>query len=170
VPETGRPHVSFISTSQQVRIEKMKLTLTAAAALIGLAAVFGQAGAAPAASLPDETQVIQAGGRSSGGHRSGHRRGGRDFGHRGGGRSFGHRGGGRSFGHRGGRRSFGHRGGRQGFGHRGGRHGGGYGGGYGRGHGGYRGGHGYGHDNYAPYVYGGVALGTYLFLDAIDGY
>jgi hypothetical protein len=53
----------------------MKLTLTAAAALIGLAAVFGQAGAAPAASLPDETQVIQAGGRSSGGHRSGHRRG-----------------------------------------------------------------------------------------------
>ncbi|MCH8951986.1 MAG: hypothetical protein IID49_07670 [Proteobacteria bacterium] len=117
----------------------MKMTLTAAAALIGLAAAFGPAGTAPAMSLPDGTPVIEAGGgHRSGGHRSGQRRGGRNFGHRGGGSRFGRHGGGSRFG----------------------RHGGGHGG-----HG-----HGHGHGYYRPYVYGGIALGTYLFLDALDHY
>ena len=115
----------------------MKLTLAAAAALIGLAAAFGPAGAAPAASLPDGTPVIEAGGRHFGGHRSGHRRGGREFERRGGRRHFERRGGRRHFERRGGRRG----------GHRG---------------------HGHGHGHYQPYVYGGIALGTFLFLDALD--
>ncbi len=65
----------------------MKRTITAAAALIGLATAFGPAGTASAASLPDGTPVIEVGGRHFGGHRSGHRSG-----HRAGHRS-GHRGG-----------------------------------------------------------------------------
>ena len=128
----------------------MKLTLTAAAALIGLAAAFGPAGTASAASLPDGTPVIEAGGRHLGGHRSGHRRGGREFGHRRGGREFGHRRGGREFGRHGGGRRFGRHGGHRGHGH-----------------GGHRG---HGHGHYQPYVYGGIALGTFLFLDALDHY
>ena len=59
----------------------MKMTITVAAALIGLATAFGPAGTAPAASLADGTPVIEVGG-----HRSGQRSGGRDFRHRGGGR------------------------------------------------------------------------------------
>ena len=82
----------------------MKLTITAAAALIVLATVFGSAGAAPTASLPDGTPVIEVGGRHSGGQG-----GGRSFGNRGGGRSFGHGRRARRFGHGGGHRS-GHRG------------------------------------------------------------
>ncbi len=135
----------------------MKMTITVAAALIGLAAAFGPAGTAPAASLPDGTPVIEAGGRHSGGHRSGNRRGGRDFGHRGGGRRYGHRGGGRRYGHRGGGRGYGHRGGGRGYARV-----------YGYGHG--RHGHGHGHNYYGPFVYGGIALGTFLFLNAIDDY
>ena len=65
----------------------MKMTITAAAALIGLATAFGPAGTVSAASLPDGTPVIEVGGRHFGGHRSGHRSGHR-FGHR-----SGHRGG-----------------------------------------------------------------------------
>ncbi len=140
----------------------MKLTITAAAALIGFATAFGPAGAAPVGSLhdvapagitgvaprvaPDGTQVIEVGGRDSGGHRSRNRGGGRDFGrHRGSGRGFGrNRGGGRNFG----------------------RHGGGRG--YGRYRSGHSGGHGGGHGHHQPYVYGGIALGTYLFLDALN--
>ena len=57
----------------------MKMTITAAAALIGLATAFGPAGTVSAASLPDGTPVIEVGGRHFGGHRSGHRSG-----HRGG--------------------------------------------------------------------------------------
>ncbi len=129
----------------------MRITITAAAALIGLAAAFGPAGTAPAASLPDGTPVIEVGGRHSGGYRSGHRGGGRDFGRRGGGgRDFGRRGGHRS-GHRGGGRDFGHRGYAHGYGH----------GGHGHG------GHGHGH---GPYILGGVALGTFLFLNALEDY
>ncbi len=71
----------------------MKRTITAAAALIGLATAFGPAGTASAASLPDGTPVIEVGGRHFGGHRSGHRAG-----HRSGHRS-GHRGGYHSGGH-----------------------------------------------------------------------
>jgi hypothetical protein len=89
----------------------MKLTITAAAALIGLATVFGSAGAAPTASLPDGTPVIEVGGRNSG-----DQGGGCSFGHGGGGRRFGNRGGGRNFGHGGGHRS-GHRGNGHNFGH-----------------------------------------------------
>ncbi len=85
----------------------MKMTITAAAALIGLATAFGPAGTAPAASLPDGTPVIEVGGHRSG-HRSGSRSGYRS-GHRGGYRS-GHRGGYRS-GYRRGGRDFRHRGG-----------------------------------------------------------
>ena len=70
----------------------MKMTITAAAALIGLAAAFGPAGTAPAASLPDGTPVIEVGGRDFGGYRSGHRSVGRDFRRRGSGREFGRRG------------------------------------------------------------------------------
>ena len=134
----------------------MKMTLTAAAALIGLAAAFGPAGTAPAASLPDGTPVIEVGGRDSGGHRSGQRSGRRESGgHRSGQRSgrrdFRHRGGGRDFRHRGGGRDFRHRGYARGYGH--GRHS-----------------HDHGHDHgyYGPYVFGGIALGTYLFLDALN--
>ena len=134
----------------------MRMTITAAAALIGLATVFGPAGTASAASLPDATPVIEVGGRHFGGHRSGHRRGGREFGHRRGGREFGHRGGGRRFGHR-----RGHRGYARGYGHRHDRPG--------RRHG-HRRGHGPGHNYYGPYLYGGIALGTYLFLDTLDRY
>ena len=115
----------------------MRMTITAAAALIGLATAFGPAGTAPAASLPDGTPVIEVGGRDFGGHRSGQRSGGRDFGRRGGGRDFGRRGGGRGYGY--------------GYGHS--RHG----------HG-----HGHRHNYYGPYLLGGLALGTYLFLDALD--
>ena len=128
----------------------MKMTITAAAALIGLAAAFGPAGTASAASLPDGTPVIEVGGRDFGGYRSGHRSGGRDFKRRGSGREFGRRGGYRS-GHRGGGRDFGHRGYARGYG-------------YGR----HRHGHGHGHNSYGPFIYGGIALGTYLFLDALD--
>ncbi len=71
----------------------MKMTITAAAALIGLATAFGPAGTAAAASLPDGTPVIEVGGRQFGGHRSGHRggyhSGGHDFEYRGPG-DFGH--------------------------------------------------------------------------------
>ena len=126
----------------------MKMTITAAAALIVLAAAFGPAGTASAASLPDGTPVIEVGGRHSGGYRSGHRGGGRDFGHRGsyrGGYRSGYRGGGRDFGHR--------------------RYGRGYGG---HGRHGHR--HGHGHNYYGPFVYGGIALGTFLFLDTLDRY
>ncbi len=135
----------------------MKMTITAAAALIGLAAAFGPAGTAAAASLPDGTPVIEAGGRDFGGQRSGHRSGGRDFGRRGGGRDFGRRGGGRDFGHRGDGRRFGRRRGHRGFAR-----------GYGYGHGRQGHGHGHGHNYYGPFIYGGIALGTYLFLDALD--
>ena len=113
----------------------MKLAVTTAAALIGLATAFGPAGTASAASLPDGTPVIEVGGRHFGGHRSGHRSG-----HRGGGRDFGRRGHGR--GH--------HRG--NGFGHH-------------RSHG-----HGHGRGHYDPYFYGGAALGTFLFLNALEGH
>ena len=133
----------------------MRMTITAAAALIGLAAAFGPAGTASAASLPDGTPVIEVGGRDFGGQRSGHRSGGRDFWRRGGGRNFGHRGGGRDFRRRGDGRRFGHRRGHRGFAR-----------GYGYGHG--RHGHGHGHNYYGPFIYGGIALGTYLFLDALD--
>ncbi len=119
----------------------MKITITAAAALIGLAAVFGPAGAASAASLPDGTPVIEVGGRHFGGQRSGHRGGRREFGHRGDGRRF--------------RLRRGHRGYARGHRHRHGRHG----------HG-----HGHGHNYYGPFIYGGIALGTYLFLDTLDRY
>jgi hypothetical protein len=148
------------------KIGKMKMTITAAAALIGLAVTFGPAGAAPATSLPDGTPVIEVGGRDFGGHRSGQRRGGRDFGHRGGGRDFGRRGGGRNFGRHGGGRNFGRHGGGRNFGHRG------YSRGYGYGHSrhGHRHGHGHGHNYYGPFIYGGIALGTYLFLDTLDRY
>jgi hypothetical protein len=105
----------------------MKLTITAAAALIGLAAAFGPAGAAPVSNLPDGTQVIEVGGRDFGRQRSG----GRDFGRHGGGRGYG--------------------------GYRSGRY-------YGR----HSGGHSGGHGHHQPYVYGGIALGTYLFLDALN--
>ena len=132
----------------------MKMTITAAAALIGLAVAFGPAGTAPAASLPDGTPVIEVGGRHSGGYRSGHRGGGRDFERRSGGRSDG-----RYFkrrgGHRSGGRDFGHRRSARGYGHRHGRHRHGHG----RGH---------GHNYYGPFIFGGIALGTYLFLDTID--
>jgi hypothetical protein len=124
------------------------MTITAAAALIGLAAAFGPAGTASAGSLPDGTPVIEVGGRHSGGYRSDRRGGGRDYGHRGG-RNYGHRGG-RNYGHRGGR-DYGHRGYARGYGH--GRHK-----------------HGHGHDNYGPFIFGGIALGTYLFLDTLDHY
>jgi hypothetical protein len=123
----------------------MKMTITAAAALIGLAAAFGPAGTASAASLPDGTPVIEVGGRHFDGQRSGLRashRGDRRFGQRSD----------RRFGHRGDRRRFGHR-----RGHRG----------YARGYG-HRRGHGHGHNYYGPFIYGGIALGTYLFLDALD--
>ncbi len=131
------------------------MTITVAAALIGLATAFGPAGTAPAASLPDGTPVIEVGGRHFGGQRSGHRGGGRDFGRRGGGgRDFGRRGGHRS-GHRGGGRDFGHRGYAHGYGHGG------------HGHGGHGHGHGHGH---GPYILGGVALGTFLFLNALEDY
>jgi|GEM_PF-2862519 len=135
----------------------MKMTITVAAALIGLAAAFGPAGTASAASLPDGTPVIEVGGRDFGGQRSGHRSGGRDFWRRGGGRDFGRRGGGRDFGHRGDGRRFGRRRGHRGFAR-----------GYGYGHGRQGHGHGHGHNYYGPFIYGGIALGTYLFLDALD--
>jgi len=149
------------------------MTITAAAALIGLAAAFGPAGTAQAASLRDGTPVIEVGGRDFGGHRSGQRSGGRDFGRRGGGHRSGQRSGGRDFGRRGGGhrsgqrsggRDFGRRGGGRDFGHRGG------GRGYGRGHGHSHHGHGHGHRHnyYGPYLLGGLALGTYLYLDALD--
>jgi hypothetical protein len=116
----------------------MKLTITAAAALIGLATAFGPAGAAPVSNLPDGTQVIEVGGRDFGRHRSGgsgsgrHRSGGRDFGRqRSGGRGYGRNRTGRDYG----------------------RHSGGHSG---------------GHGHHQPYVYGGIALGTYLFLDALN--
>ena len=153
----------------------MKMTITVAAALIGLATAFGPAGTASAASLPDGTPVIEVGGRDFGGQRSGHRSGGRDFWRRGGGRNFGHRGGGRDFGRRGGGRNFGHRGGgrdfrRRGDGRRFGRRRGhrGFARGYGYGNGRQGHGHGHGHNYYGPFIYGGIALGTYLFLDALD--
>ena len=95
----------------------MKLTITAAAALIGLATAFGPAGAAPVSNLPDGTQVIEVDGR--------------DFGRHGGGRGYG--------------------------GYRSGRY-------YGR----HSGGHSGGHGHHQPYVYGGIALGTYLFLGALN--
>jgi hypothetical protein len=126
----------------------MRMTITVAAALIGLATAFGPAGTAPAASLPDGTPVIEVGGRDFGGYRSGHRRGGRDFGRRGGGRDYGRRSGGRDYGHRGYARGYGHRHGRHGHRH----------------------GHGHRHDYYGPFIYGGIALGTYLFLDTLDRY
>jgi len=135
----------------------MKMTITVAAALIGLAAAFGPAGTASAASLPDGTPVIEVGGRDFGGQRSGHRSGGRDFWRRGGGRNFGHRGGGRDFRRRGDGRRFGHRRGHRGFAR-----------GYGYGNGRHGHGHGHGHNYYGPFIYGGIALGTYLFLDALD--
>ena len=138
-------------------MRKMRMTITAAAALIGLAAAFGPAGTASAASLPDGTPVIEVGGRDFGGQRSGHRSGGRDFWRRGGGRNFGHRGGGRDFRRRGDGRRFGHRRGHRGFAR-----------GYGYGHGRQGHGHGHGHNYYGPFIYGGIALGTYLFLDALD--
>ena len=131
----------------------MRMTITAAAALIGLAAAFGSAGTAQAASLRDGTPVIEVGGRDFGGHRSGQRSGGRDFGRRGGGHRSGQRSGGRDFGRRGGGRDFGHRGGGRG---------------YGRGHGHSHHGHGHRHNYYGPYLLGGLALGTYLYLDALD--
>ena len=53
----------------------MKLTIAAAAALIGLATAFGPVGAAPAAQAPDGTPVIEVGGRHSDGYRSSHRYG-----------------------------------------------------------------------------------------------
>jgi len=134
---------------------KMKLTIAVAAALIGFAAAFGPASTAPVASLPDGTPVIEVGGRHFGGQRSGKRGGGREFRHRGGGRDFGHRGGGRDFGRRGGHRS-GYRGGGRTYGY--------------RGHGHRNDRHGHGHDYYAPFIFGGIALGTYLFLDTIDHY
>ncbi len=133
----------------------MKMTITVAAALIGFAAAFGPTGTAPAASLPDGTPVIEVGGRHFDGQRSGHRSGYRSgyrSGHRSGYRS-GHRSGHRS-GYRGDRR-FGHRGDGRRFGHRHGRHG-------------HRHGHGHGHNYYGPFIYGGIALGTYLILDALD--
>ena len=126
----------------------MKLTITTAAALIGLATFFGPAGTAPAASLPDGTPAIEVGGRHSGGQG-----GGRSFGHGGGGRSFGNGGGGRRFGNGGGGRRFGNGGGHK-SGHRGN-------------------GHNFGHNRhryYQPYVYGGIAYGTYLYLNTHDGY
>ena len=129
----------------------MKMTITAAAALIGLAAAFGPAGTASAASLPDGTPVIEVGGRHFDGQRSGLRashRGDRRFGQRRDGRRFGHR-----RGHRG--HDFGYRGYVRGYGCRHGRHG-------------HRHGHGHGHNYYGPFIYGGIALGTYLFLDALD--
>ena len=132
-------------------MRKMRMTITAAAALIGLAAAFGPAGTASAASLPDGTPVIEVGGRHFDGHRSGLRashRGDRRFGQRSDGRRFGHR-----RGHRG--HDFGYRGYVRGYGHRHGRHG-------------YRHGHGHGHNYYGPFIYGGIALGTYLILDALD--
>ena len=88
---------------------KMKMTITAAAALIGLATAFGPAGTVSAASLPDGTPVIEVGGRHFGGHRSGHRsghRGDRRFGQRGD-RRFGQRSGHRG-GYHSGRRNFGY--------------------------------------------------------------
>ncbi len=136
----------------------MKMTITAAAALIGLAAAFGPAGTASAASLPDGTPVIEVGGRHFDGQRSGLRaghRGDRRFGHRSD-RRFGHRND-RRFGHRGDSRRFGHR-----RGHRG------YARGYGYRHGRHGHRHGHGHNYYGPFIYGGIALGTYLFLDALD--
>jgi len=139
----------------------MKMTITAAAALIGAAVAFGPVGTAPAASLPNGTQVIEVGGgHDFGGHRWGRRDfrrhgGGRDFRHRGGGRDFGRHRGGRDFGRRGDRR-FGRRGDGRRFGH-----------GHGHGHGHH---HGHGHGYYDPYFYGGLAFGTYLFLNAIDDY
>ncbi len=143
----------------------MKMTITAAAALIGLAAAFGPAGTASAASLPDGTPVIEAGGRHIDGRRSGYRSGYRDdrrsgyrSGYRGDRRS-GYRSGHRS-GYRGDRR-FGHRGDGRRFGHRRGHRG------YARGYG-HRRGHGHGHNYDGPFIYGGIALGTYLFLDALD--
>ena len=125
------------------------MTITVAAALIGLATAFGPAGTAPAASLPDGTPVIEVGGRDFGGRRSGHRSGGRDFRRHGGGRDFVRHGGGRNFGRHSSGRDFGRHGGGRDFG----RHGGG---------------HGHGHNHYGPFVFGGIALGTYLFLDALD--
>jgi len=139
-PEPARPSVAMMNEIQR-KGRPMKLSI--AAALIGAAVAFAAPVAAPvsapAASLPDGTPVIEVGGRDFGGRRSGHRSGGRKFRHRGGGRDFGRRGGGRHFGRHGGR------------------------------HGGHRGhGHGHGHDYYGPFVYGGIALGTFLFLDALD--
>ena len=145
----------------------MKRTITAAAALTGLATAFGPAGTASAASLPDGTPVIEVGGRHFDGQRSGLRashRGDRRFGQRSdrrfgnrGDRRFGQRSDGRRFGHRRGHRGhdFGYRGYVRGYGHRHGRHG-------------HRHGHGHGHNYYGPFIYGGIALGTYLFLDALD--
>jgi hypothetical protein len=135
----------------------MKLTITAAAALIGLATAFGPAGAAPVSNLPDGTQVIEVDGRDFGRQRSC----GRDFGRqRSGGRGSGRqRSGGRGSGRqRSGGRDFGRHGGGRGYGgYRSGRY-------YGR----HSGGHSGGHGHHQPYVYGGIALGTYLFLDALN--
>ena len=136
-------------------MRKMRMTITAAAALIGLAAAFGPAGTAQAASLRDGTPVIEVGGRDFGGHRSGQRSGGRDVGRRGGGHRSGQRSGGRDFGRRGGGRDFGRRGGGRGYG-------------YGYGHSRHGHGHGHRHNYYGPYLLGGLALGTYLYLDALD--
>jgi hypothetical protein len=148
-PERVRPFVAMMNEIQR-KGRPMKLSI--AAALIGAAVAFAAPVvapvSAPAGSLPDGTPVIEVGGRHFGGNRSGNRGGGRKFRHRGGGRDFGRRGGGRDFGRHGGGRRFGRHGGR---------------------HGGHRGhGHGHGHDYYGPFVYGGIALGTFLFLDALD--
>ncbi len=142
----------------------MRMTITAAAALIGLAAAFGPAGTASAASLPDGTPVIEVGGRHFDGQRSGQRSGLR-AGHRGD-RRFGNRSD-RRFGNRNDRR-FGRRGDGRRFGHRRGNRGYARGYGYRQGRHGHRHGHGHGHNYYGPFIYGGIALGTYLFLDALD--
>ncbi|MFQ5566427.1 MAG: hypothetical protein ACE5EU_08700 [Paracoccaceae bacterium] len=124
----------------------MKMTTTVAAALIGLAAAFGPAGAAPGAGPAERPRVIATGGYHFGGHRGGYR-----LGHYRGGRHFG--------GHR--RYRHGHRYGHHRGHHRGHRHG------HHRGH--HRG-YGHGHGGYDPYYYGGAALGTYLFLRSLEGY
>ena len=124
----------------------MKLTVTIAAALIGLAAAFGPAGMAQAGSLPEGAPVVLTGGGHHGGW---HRRDGYRGSYRSGRRHDrrGYRRHNRDHGSYAPRRHHRHRG----HGHDHGRR-------SGRGH------------NAGPYVLGGVALGTFLFLNALEGH
>ena len=145
----------------------MKLTIAAAAALIGLATAFGPPGAARAASLSDATPVIEVGGRHSDGFRSGyrssHRYGDRyrdrsafRSGYRSGDRQYrrhdrGYRRHDRDYSAYAPRRQQRYRGHGHGRKHQNGRR------------------HGHGHGA-GPYVLGGVVLGTFLILNALQGH